>query len=126
MNGKKYLLDTNAVIEILQKENHKLMDLLRDAEWIGISVISHIEFLAFQGISQEDIDLFEQFLKRITILDILNSDKRLLDQIIQIRLKYKIKLPDSIIIATANINGADLITSDKQLSSIKEINIIHF
>jgi predicted nucleic acid-binding protein len=35
-----------------------------------------------------------------------------------------LKLPDSIIVATAIIENADLVTADQQLNKIKELNII--
>ena len=41
MNGRRYLLDTNAIITLLQQ--------LEDAEGVGISVISQLEFLVFPG-----------------------------------------------------------------------------
>jgi tRNA(fMet)-specific endonuclease VapC len=53
MNGKRYLLDTNAIVALLQG-SPTLVELLQNAEWVGISVISQIEFLAFSGLSQRD------------------------------------------------------------------------
>jgi tRNA(fMet)-specific endonuclease VapC len=53
MNGNRYLLDTNAIVALLQG-NSQLIQLLQNADWIGISVISQIEFLAFSGLSQGD------------------------------------------------------------------------
>jgi tRNA(fMet)-specific endonuclease VapC len=51
MSGNnRYLLDTNAIVALL-KGNAQLGQLLRDADWIGISVISQIEFLAFSGLT---------------------------------------------------------------------------
>ncbi|MGK7871873.1 MAG: hypothetical protein AB4426_00675 [Xenococcaceae cyanobacterium] len=49
MSGERYLLDTNAIVALL-KENSQLILLLQNADWIGISVISQIEFLAFSGL----------------------------------------------------------------------------
>ena len=57
MSGNRYLLDTNAIIALLKGDSN-LIQLLRDAEWIGISVISHIEFLAFSGLTKADKQLF--------------------------------------------------------------------
>lgn len=67
MSGNRYLLDTNAIIALLQKDSD-LIQLLQDAEWIGISVISQIEFLAFSGLSKADIKLFQQFLQRVELI----------------------------------------------------------
>jgi hypothetical protein len=58
MSGNRYVLDTNAIVALLQG-NFQLIQLLQDADWIGVSVISKIEFLAFSGLSQEDRQLFE-------------------------------------------------------------------
>jgi len=48
MSGERYLLDTNAIVALLQG-NSQLIQLLQNADPIGISVISKIEFLAFTG-----------------------------------------------------------------------------
>ncbi len=53
MSGKRYVLDTNAIIALLQGST-MLVQLLQDADWVGISVISQIEFLAFSGLSEDD------------------------------------------------------------------------
>ncbi len=58
MSGNRYLLDTNAIVALLQG-NSQLIQLLHNAGWVGISVISQIEFLAFSGLSQEDRQLFQ-------------------------------------------------------------------
>ncbi|MCC5665495.1 hypothetical protein LC653_16595 [Nostoc sp. CHAB 5784] len=64
MSGNRYVLDTNAIAALLQGSS-QLIQLLQDAHWIGVSVISKIEFIAFSGLSQEDRQLFEQFLQRV-------------------------------------------------------------
>ena len=64
MSGNRYLLDTNAIVALLQQD-YKLIHLLQNAEWIGISVISQLEFLAFSGLSKADIQIFQQFLSTI-------------------------------------------------------------
>lgn len=124
MNGTRYILDTNAIVALL-KGNPTLLNLTKDADWIGISIISYIEFLAFPDLSDEDISLFNTFIERIEIVGFNKNDKNLLEKTINLRKTYKIKLPDSIIISTAFINNAKLITEDKRLSS-KEIEIVSF
>ena len=57
MSGNRYLLDTNAIIALLQKDSN-LVKLLQNADWVGVSVISQIEFLAFSGLSEADLRLF--------------------------------------------------------------------
>ncbi|WZI66593.1 MAG: hypothetical protein HEQ35_30920 [Gloeotrichia echinulata IR180] len=48
MSGNRYVLDTNAIVALLQG-SAQLLQLLQDANWVGISVISQIEFLVFSG-----------------------------------------------------------------------------
>src|SRR6476469_3991222 len=57
MSGKRYVLDTNAIVAWLQG-NSQITQLLQDANWVGISVISQIEYLAFSRLSEADSKLF--------------------------------------------------------------------
>ncbi len=50
MNGKRYLLDTNAIIALLNG-HEELGNLLASADFVAISVISRLEFLSFAGIT---------------------------------------------------------------------------
>jgi hypothetical protein len=125
MNGNRYILDTNAIIALL-KGHTEVLNSIKRAVWIGISVISYMEFLAFPDISNDDKELFSSFIQRVNVIDIKNSDKQLMDLVISYKIKYGIKLPDSIIIATAAVNNAKLITSDKQILAISDIEIVPF
>ncbi len=123
MSGNRYLLDTNAIIALLQKDPN-LIRLLQSADWVGISVISQIEFLAFSGLSEADRQLFEQFLLRVEIIDLSSHNRILLKQIISIRQQYRLKLPDAIIAAMAVQNSAKLVTRDVQLNRVTELTVV--
>lgn len=123
MSGNRYLLDTNAIIALLQK-NPNLIKLLQSADWVGISIISKIEFLAFSSLSQADRQLFQQFLQRIEVIDLSSQNSFLIEQIIFVRQQYRLKLPDAIIAAMAIQNSAQLVTRDIQLNRITELTII--
>ncbi|ARV58780.1 twitching motility protein PilT [Nostocales cyanobacterium HT-58-2] len=125
MNGKRYLLDTNAIVSLLQGSS-ALVTLLQNAEWVGISVISQIEFLAFSELSESDCQLFEQFLKRVEVINLVASNNLLIEQIIQIRLQYRVKLPDAIIASTALQVGASLVTNDRELTKVTTLTIINW
>ena len=66
MSGNRYVLDTNAIVALLQG-NIQFRELLKDAKWLGVSVISQIEFLVFPGLTQDDRQIFEQFLRRLML-----------------------------------------------------------
>jgi tRNA(fMet)-specific endonuclease VapC len=125
MNGKRYLLDTNAIVALLQG-SPTLVALLQNAEWVGISVISQIEFLAFSGLSESDSDLFKKFLKRVEVIDLAASNNLLIEEIIQIRLQYRVKLPSSIIVSTALQVEASLVTADRELTKVTSLTIVNW
>jgi len=77
MSGKlRAVLDTNAVVALLAG-NHSLSQKLEHAEYVGISIITYLEFLAFDGLTETDRACFETFCKRITI-ESLTIDNSLL------------------------------------------------
>ncbi len=49
MPGKRYLLDTNALVALLQG-HEGLLRLTEQARWLGVSVINVLEFLGFDGL----------------------------------------------------------------------------
>ena len=121
VNGRRFILDTNAIVSIL-KGNKSLVDYVEQADWVGISIISKIEFLAFPDLSDSDVKLFEEFQRRIDIIDLTHGEKQFISNIIDIRKSYKkIKLPDAIIISTAIVNNCALVTADKDLQRIDEV-----
>jgi tRNA(fMet)-specific endonuclease VapC len=126
ITGRRFIQDTNAIVSLL-KGNKSLVDCIEQADWIGISIISQIEFLAFPDLSDDDVKLFEEFQHRIDIIDLTHGEKHFISNIIDIRKSYKkIKLPDAIIIAAAIVNNCTLVTADKDLQKIDEVDILSF
>ncbi|MEQ8959169.1 MAG: type II toxin-antitoxin system VapC family toxin [Coleofasciculus sp. C2-GNP5-27] len=123
MNGNRYLLDTNAIVALLQG-NSQLIQLLQDADWIGVSVISQIEFLAFSGLSEADRQLFQQFLQRVEIVGLVAGNGALIEKIIEIRSSYRLKLPDAVIAAMAIQNSASLVTADREFAKVTMLRVI--
>lgn len=123
MNGNRYLLDTNAIVALLQGEMF-LVQLLQNADWVGISLISQIEFLVFSGLSQSDRDLFQQFLQRVEVIGLVASDSPLIESIIEIRQQYRLKLPDAMIAAIALQHSASLITRDQGFTKVRSLTVI--
>ncbi len=125
MNGSSYLLDTNAVIDLL-KGNKEILNCLKSAESIYISIITLLEFYSFINLTSEDKIIFEKFLDRIHIIDLNKFNTDLIEKVIEFRTRYRIKLPDAIIAASAIVNKSILISRDKDYDKIPEIKIISF
>jgi len=125
MNGKRYLLDTNAVVALL-RGHRPLLELLREAEWVGISVISQIEFLAFAGLGEPDRAAFDAFAQRADIVGLTADARSLITAIIELRQRYHLKLPDAIIAATARYENASLVTADQQIQATDAVPVVRF
>jgi tRNA(fMet)-specific endonuclease VapC len=125
MSGNRYVLDTNAIVALLQG-NIQLIELLKDADWIGVSVISQIEFLVFPGLSQDDRHIFEQFLQRVEVLGLGAMDAVLIEKIIEIRQQHRLKLPDAVIAAMAIQNSASLVTTDREFAKVTSLTVINW
>ncbi len=89
----------------------------------GISFISEIELLGFKGITHSE----ESKLKSI-IQDCFQPqwNNLIIDQTIQLKRNYQIKLPDAIIAATSITNQVPLISADKGFSQIRELDLVLF
>lgn len=125
MSGERYLLDTNAIVALLQG-NVRLIQLLRQAEWIGISVINRIEFLAFSGLTEADLQLFQHFLQRVEVIGLAADDAALIQKIIAIRQQCRLKLPDAIIAAMVMQKGAALVTTDREFAKATALTVINW
>lgn len=119
MNGNRLFVDTNIVLYFL-KGDPELVDLISDKELV-ISVITEIELLCFPQITTENEKQIKNLLKDCIVLDLKQEIK---DLTIEFRKKYKIKLPDAIIAASAYFQKIPLLTSDKDFKQIEEMDIL--
>jgi predicted nucleic acid-binding protein len=124
MNGK-FFLDTNAIIQLL-KGNQELLEILHNAEFIACSIISKLEYMSFQDISENDIALFNQFVEKIEIMELPSSDNELHQHIINIRKDKKLKLPDAIIVGCSEYRKCALITADKKILNINNLAVLSY
>jgi len=117
MNGKRYFLDTNAVVQLLSG-NKELLNTLEGAAYVATSVICELEFLSFPGLSEKDKQLFQSFLSKISVIDVCTGNVQLKEHIQDYRKAKKLKLPDAIIVASAELNKCLLVTADQHFLKI--------
>ena len=120
MSGERYLLDTNAIVCLLRGDQ-ALHQRLQRAEWVGISILSQIEFLAFPNLSENDRRIFQEFSDAVEVVGLERTERALIDRIVSLRAQHRLKLPDAIIAATAVERDATLITDDHQLRKLSAI-----
>lgn len=123
---ERYLIDTSAVIKYLNatfpRSGLILMDSILDQESI-ISLITEIELRVWEPGNVTDKEIYEAFINGSTVLD-LSRDT--VEQTIAIRQKYKLKLPDAFIAATAIVNNLTLIAdNDKDFSKVDILKYIN-
>jgi predicted nucleic acid-binding protein len=105
-----YTLDTNAILYYL-KDDAKAVSALReifvhDAP-IYISAITEVELFALSGLSSEEETLIEQVLATVSIISVDSHIARLAAFV---RREYGLKVPDSVIAATAMFTASALVT----------------
>jgi hypothetical protein len=125
MAATGYLIDTNAGIDYLGEDMPQkglgFMDEVIDKEY-SISVISRIELYAFSKLTEKDKATLDVFTNQASVINI-NDD--IIEKTIEIRKKYKTKLPDAIIAATALVFNLTLITHNtKDFLNIEGLTVI--
>ena len=118
MNGERYLLDTNAVIQLL-KGNSGVSSLLGNADSVALSIIAEMEYFSFPGLNDHDAGLYRVFKSRVRIFDVPADDEIFTRMVVMARQKHGLKLPDAIIAATARKNGLTLLTADDHFKKLK-------
>ncbi len=126
MNGlSRVILDTNALIALLAGER-RVDELIQSADWIGISLISVLEYRASPRLIENDEQLLRLFLSRVSTIDITTQDSLLLEKIITVRRQRLLKLPDAVIAASAMVSQAALVTRDAAFNRVDGLKIVDF
>lgn len=109
-----YVLDTNVVI-------YAQKGILAEPLPIGhyfVSVITEIELFSLPRIEKEQEQATIELLRDVTVVGI---DEAIVKETISLRRKYKLRIPDAIIAATAVITSSELCTNDSSLHAIEKI-----
>jgi len=120
--GKSFLIDTNVVIDfshgIFSEKSKNFVAKILNKEPI-ISAITQIELLGFSVVPPQ----IESFVRYTSIMGINNS---IIEKTIAMRKRYRIKLPDAIIAATALVNNLTLLTRNvADFNNIEGLNIVN-
>jgi hypothetical protein len=113
-----FIADTNFLIYI--HEGNKIVEPFLEYN-CGVSFISEIELLGYPGISKSEETKLKLLLNDCFQIEWNNKIK---DQTIELKKKYSIKLPDAIIAATCLLYKTPLVTADKGMSKVKELDLI--
>ena len=119
MSGNSLLLDTNIILYFLNGDD-TLAPLLQENDLV-ISIIAEVELLGYEALTGNELIRTKEFLNLCTIINITTDIK---ERAIKIRRRYKIKLPDAFIMATASSLDIPLVTADKDFQKIQNVDLI--
>ena len=88
---------------------------------LAVSVISEIELMGKKNIAPIETNVIRKLLNHCKIIDL---DNKIKDIAISIKQKHNIELPDAIIAATAKALNLQLVTADKNLKKIEDVDIV--
>lgn len=120
MRNERVAIDTNILLYILggDKPAHELLK-GRD---VVASAMVRMEAMVYHGADKDHLVQVQRFLDRCALEEIHRSIQ---DRAVDLRLRYKLKLPDAVIAGTALHLGIPLITADKIFSKLKpEVELV--
>lgn len=118
MNGK-IVLDTNIIMYLLDGDE-TVSSMLQDTE-AYVSFITELELLSYHRLTESERIAIENLLSQCIIIDINKEVKELT---IKLRATHRLKLPDAMVVATAQYLNLPLLTADKDLEKVQTVNIV--
>ncbi len=122
MSGGRVVIDTNIALYLLGGDRN--LTAMLNGQNLIISQITRMELLSFPDITKGELARVEVFLETWPVEFIQPQIESLA---IAIRRKHRLKLPDSIVAATALHLDLPLMTADKQLERLKpEVQVLRY
>lgn len=122
MSGTSIVLDTNICLYLLNGDR-QLAEMLTDTPF-RISQITRMELLSYSGITREELKRVQVFLETWPVEPIHHAIE---DMAILMRRKHRLKLPDSIIAATASHLDIPVMTADQRFERLMpEVQVIRY
>jgi predicted nucleic acid-binding protein len=113
------LVDTNIALYLFGGDEQ--VSGVLDGQVVHASFVTELELLGYPGIAIEEEKLIRHFLDDCVVIDLNGQIK---SKTIQLRRQYGLKLPDSIIAATACYLGIPLFSADMDFRAVKEIDLM--
>jgi len=119
MSGTDIFVDTNICIYLMNGD--AVLAEMLEGQNLFISIITEMELYAYHGNNPASLQILESFLQ---VVSVINIEERVKAKAISIRKVTKLKLPDSIISASALAYQLPLITADKGFKKVEELDLI--
>ena len=116
----KYLVDTNIIIYYLDGNTDAIDFVLKHQHEIAISFITWIEVLSYDFSPEEEI-IVKAFLGKFKLIAMTRS---IMEQSVSVRKLKRIKMPDSIIAASAIVHKMTVVTRNTKDFSKLGLNLL--
>lgn len=117
---ERIAIDTNILIQGF-KNNSKALVILNENE-LFLSFITVIELLSYPELTREEENLLSEFISTCTII---NNSPELQKIVIAIRKKFRLKIPDAFIAATALHHKVVLFSNTPVFERIHDLNFVY-
>nr|MBI1230810.1 PIN domain-containing protein [Cytophagales bacterium] len=121
MNGNSIVLDTNIVLYLLSGDE-VITNLLFNKK-LYVSFITQLELLGYSNITLAEQQEIRGFLAECIIIDINDQIK---EAVIVLKQKYRLKLPDGIILGTSIYLGLPVISADGGFKRVEEAEVVYY
>lgn len=123
--GNVYTLDTNAIIYFLKGDEtavKRLEKIFAKNVPIYISTLTEVELFGFPDLAPKEEEQIEALLRTLAIIPV---DSRIARIAGEIRSRYRVKISDSVIAATATFTGTTLLTRNiHDFKPIPELTVL--
>ncbi len=119
------VLDTNAIVNYFKGNNHTVtfLDNLRNlGSKFVISTITEIELFSYTEQTSEEFIFMSLWMQSVFIVPV---DSFIARKAADFRKVYRLETPDAIIAATCFVYGKKLVSYDRDMRKVKEIEIIN-
>lgn len=120
-NNSSYVLDTNIALYLLAGDT--VLASILDKKTPYVSYITEMELLSFKNLTPTEEKQIKSFLADCFIVEMNLPIKQ---AAIRIRKTTGLKLPDSIIAATAEFANLPLLTADTGFHKLKSLRILEY
>jgi len=121
MSGNSLIIDTNIALYFLEGDTTLYYTL--DGKIIYLSFITELELLSYPELTKYEESIVNEFINDCIVIDI---NKEIKKTTIELRNKYRIKIPDALIAATACYLRQPFITADKGFKKVDRLNLIFY
>jgi predicted nucleic acid-binding protein len=119
MSGKEILVDTNILIYLLNGDD--TIAQLLNGKKVYISFITELELIGYNNVNGKQEKQIQSLLSECVIIQLNEKIKHTYSLL---RKKHSLKLADSVVVATAIATNLPLISADKRLRIVKELDLL--